>query len=651
MTVFNFKNWKLKHKLLFSMLIVAIIPVIIVSWIQYNEGSKYILAVEQKNLSLLAGVIQEQIDLYFDNMKNQTLSLALNSEVIDFMELPQRTHVDIDRMNTLFDHIKSISDSEYSAIFVLEVDGLCLSCTDRRFIGTNYTFRPYYQYIINHRRPYYVSDFCIGLRSLIPGVFISAPIVGHNDAVIGVMVLKVAGTAIWELVERLSAESRHAGKAREILKDTIEWKSTTGVTHNTPEISIVNRDGIIISHSDQDLVYKSLASIPEEVRQKLKRNKQFLDREIGDLNNTVLKTLYDQTFLSNKLISKTYFDKMNDCWNVVAISPLRNNNWCVGVSVSYHEFSILSQILFNKTITYLSLITIGIIVLIFLITMFINRPLGYIISIIRRLEKKEWSVRFDIDSKDEFGILGNEFNQLITTIEEYSTTLEDKVKQRTAEIASLQQENIRLRVIEEKERIGSEIHDSLGARLTNIYICNNIAKSFTSNSESKLVEMLQRIEENCQHAISDVKKIVYGVRESKNSLVDYNDILVLKMKKRLSLSDIHFRHSIMEPDKLNALNWKIKLEIEKILQELVTNVLKHADARTVVMDISFDNGFTSLSFRDDGNGFDTNIQSDGFGLVTIFKRVETMNGDITLTTTPNNGTEFHIVIPNNPEMQ
>lgn len=648
---YNFMNWKLRHKLLFSMLIVSIVPTIIATWIQYSEGSKYILAVEQKNLSLHAGVIQEQIDLYFENLKNHTLSLALNKEVVDFMKLEEKKLRDVERMNVLFDSMKKISDEEYSALFVLQPDGMCLACTDRRFIGTDYTFRFYYQYVINHQMPSFISDFCIGLRSLIPGVFISAPVRADDNTVVGVIVLKIAGDAIWKLVERLSAESRKAGRAREKIKVKREWMSVDeNVSQQMPEISIVNRDGVIISHSNQKMVYKSLDNLSEEVTGKLQQNRQFLGRNIESLKNTVLKTLYDQAFRANKLISTTYFDKINNCWNVVAISPLRNNNWCVGVSISYHEFSILSQILLDKTIAYLSFITLGIIILALLISMIINRPMEYIISIIRRVERKDWTVRFDMQSKDEFGILGNEFNKLVSTIEEYSTTLEEKVKKRTAEIALLQQENVRLRIIEEKERICSELHDSLGARLTNIFICNNIAKSVMKQNNGKMGEMLQRIEENCQHAINDIKNIISGVREAGKDSIDYQKILALKIKNRLSLANVEFRHSITHSEGLNALNWKIKLEIEKILQELVTNVMKHADAETVVMNMNVENGFVHIDFKDDGKGFDQKEQTDGFGLITLFKRVEAMNGKIELITSKNTGTQFLIVIPKYTEI-
>ncbi|MBW2663930.1 MAG: hypothetical protein JRD93_18615 [Deltaproteobacteria bacterium] len=142
-----------------------------------------------------------------------------------------------------------------------------------------------------------------------------------------------------------------------------------------------------------------------------------------------------------------------------------------------------------------------------------------------------------------------------------------------------------------------------------------------------------------------LQKIIYGIQENGRETIDYNKILILKIKTRLSLDNVEFEHNIRNSKELNSLSWEIKLEAEKILQELVTNVLKHAKAGKVVLEIYIENSYLYINFKDDGQGFDRGENRDGFGLTNIYKRIETVNGEIQMVTSRNKGAHFIIVIP------
>lgn len=140
----------------------------------------------------------------------------------------------------------------------------------------------------------------------------------------------------------------------------------------------------------------------------------------------------------------------------------------------------------------------------------IIHPLRGAIEVIEAAGKGDAIIRMPEDRKDEFGILAREFNRLIETVRDYQKELEDKVKERTQKIIELQKENLRLRLIEEKERIYGYLHDSLGARLTNINISNAVAQKVMDKDKKILKDMLQRIETNTRLAISDLQEILKG---------------------------------------------------------------------------------------------------------------------------------------------
>ncbi len=239
-----------------------------------------------------------------------------------------------------------------------------------------------------------------------------------------------------------------------------------------------------------------------------------------------------------------------------------------------------------------------------------------------------------------------QFNRLVDIIEEYAKELQEKVIKRTKEVGLLQQENIRLRVIEEKERIYEDLHDSLGARLTNIFICNNVAKTVGRKSNYKLKDMLERIGNNCQLAIKDLKEIIFGMQYSDRVIIDFSKFIVFNIKKRLSPKNIAFDYRINDAEELNSSDRDIRFEIEKLLQELVSNVLKHSNARKVLLELSISDSELNIYFSDDGIGFDFPKEiRQGLGLKNIHNRVEWLRGNIRVSSIINEGSDFTITIP------
>jgi signal transduction histidine kinase len=273
-------------------------------------------------------------------------------------------------------------------------------------------------------------------------------------------------------------------------------------------------------------------------------------------------------------------------------------------------------------------------------------PLENIITVINRIESGERNARVTVESGDEFAILGNELNKLADTVNEYSYHLEEKVRQRTEEITNLQQEITRLRIIEEKKRIYRDMHDALGAKLTNICICNSVAQRLARDRDGKLSRLLGRIEKNCQQAIQNLKDIILGMKDDEQVASDFAGLMLLNIEQRLKPQNIVFESALEDPAVLNNLHSDLKVEIEKILLELVSNVLKNARARRVYCGLKLKDHHLRLVFKDDGIGFDyPRMKKTGFGLRNISYRVARLGGTVEVTSTPGEGTRFEIEMP------
>ncbi len=271
-------------------------------------------------------------------------------------------------------------------------------------------------------------------------------------------------------------------------------------------------------------------------------------------------------------------------------------------------------------------------------------PVEEMVATIGRIRDGDGSARIDLRRDDEFGLLGRSFNGLADRVEEYTWEMERKVRQRTDRLQTLQQENLRLRIIEEKERIYGYLHDSLGARLTNIFISNNVARS-ANGDEGIREDMHCRIEENAQAGLDDLKEILSGSMEMDRAMIDFRLLLELQIRRRLELMQIEF-HFEGSADELNLLPRRIALEVEKILQELISNVLKHAEARRVDLSTHIAADRLFIGFRDDGRGFSLESVVPGcFGLVGLRNRAERLVGLMTIETAPGKGTDVTIELP------
>ncbi|MCF7936957.1 MAG: HAMP domain-containing protein [Synergistales bacterium] len=275
----------------------------------------------------------------------------------------------------------------------------------------------------------------------------------------------------------------------------------------------------------------------------------------------------------------------------------------------------------------------------------ITRPLGGILRVIRRIEEGDREARVPEDRGDEFGLLARQFNRLVDTIREYHEGLETKVKRRTEDLLRLRGENLRLRLIEEKEKIYGYLHDSLGARLTNINISNAVAQSALGRDGKTLREMLGRIETNTEGGIEDLKEILRGAEDGDRRIIDFEWVINANLRKRLELKEIALSCPAGVPEELNGLPRGVRFELEKILQELTSNVLKHSEATAVTLRVLFREGWVTVVFADNGRGGATESGGQGYGLTSIRHRVAYLGGAFDVDSPPGGGTTVRLAIP------
>ena len=189
---------------------------------------------------------------------------------------------------------------------------------------------------------------------------------------------------------------------------------------------------------------------------------------------------------------------------------------------------------------------------------------------------------------------------------------------------------------QEKERgeIGKELHDNVNQILSTAKLFLEVAKTNTKER----TKLIKRSAEQIHHAINEIRNISrslvppsisdLGLIESIKDLLE--NIAVTKTLKVdfTNVGDIE-----------NGINDNQKLMLFRIIQEQVSNVLKHAEAKHLSISLSVSNAAIELMITDDGKGFnlDNNKSKKGVGLSNIASRVELFNGKINIITSPGKG--------------
>ena len=89
----------------------------------------------------------------------------------------------------------------------------------------------------------------------------------------------------------------------------------------------------------------------------------------------------------------------------------------------------------------------------------------------------------------------------------------------------------------------------------------------------------------------------------------------------------------------------VLISVYRLVQECLTNIARYADAKQLVISVVKKNSNIIMSISDDGNGFDSNLKSNGFGLAGMKERVEGLAGKFELQTALNEGVHIMIELP------
>jgi two-component system, NarL family, sensor kinase len=222
----------------------------------------------------------------------------------------------------------------------------------------------------------------------------------------------------------------------------------------------------------------------------------------------------------------------------------------------------------------------------------------------------------------------NRYRQLIEKVEKENNSLNQKIFKMLEE---------------ERHKISKDLHDGIGQTILAAKLNINIYKSDPKRHIDRLDKAMQYIDnisqeirEICTNIYPDILKEIGLEAAIRTNVQNILEVCGFRTKIKINLH--------MNPP------YNIVINIYRIIQEIISNTIKHSKADTFILDLHYKNGSITMICGDNGIGFiknKINKENPGFGLSNIQHRVESLGGVFAIESMPGKGTQIKISIKDN----
>jgi len=247
------------------------------------------------------------------------------------------------------------------------------------------------------------------------------------------------------------------------------------------------------------------------------------------------------------------------------------------------------------------------------------------------IAKGELPKTIPVTSTDEIGRLSHAFNRM------------------AAQLKVQEEKSKGLAILEERERLASELHDNLAQDLAFLRIkLIDAEKNLCGSSSFGAKQLLKELFPIVDEAYQDLREAIFGLR----ALASRNDVgLVVALSDFLKdFSEVRKISVDLKVDRPEVIIFSSQVEIQliRIIHEALTNIVKHAHATRGKITIESDNDTAAITIEDDGKGFCENKSAEAnlhFGLQTMKDRAESVGGALNVCSSPGRGTRVTIQLP------
>jgi two-component system sensor histidine kinase UhpB len=258
------------------------------------------------------------------------------------------------------------------------------------------------------------------------------------------------------------------------------------------------------------------------------------------------------------------------------------------------------------------------------------KAIDIIVANLRLIETGEYGQKLP-----EFATL--EYDSIARAINHMTTVLDETRRQNRA----LTQHLLRIQE-EERQRLSQELHDEFGQSLTALKVMA-LSAAHRRADKAKITGAMIDI---CDHLTTLVRSMMQQL----------HPLILTELGLKAALEDLVSRWNVANPelsfvlrcdDRVEDLEPAITIQLFRVIQECLTNTIRHAQATRVTIDVAIDREINRLMLRitDDGRGCRTANIACGFGLLGMQERIRSLDGELHVASRPGEGMRICVTVP------
>jgi signal transduction histidine kinase/ligand-binding sensor domain-containing protein len=198
----------------------------------------------------------------------------------------------------------------------------------------------------------------------------------------------------------------------------------------------------------------------------------------------------------------------------------------------------------------------------------------------------------------------------------------------------------------ERSRISQDMHDEVGASLTEIAILSELARKEMGDKSDIAGLHIRKIADRSREVVDSMSEIIWTINPKNDHLNDLIAYLHHYAVQYLKSTAIRCRFESPETVPDFSLSAEVRRHIFLVVKEALHNVVKHSDATETTVRCSFGEGTMEVSVEDDGKGFPLEqISRIGNGVLNMRKRIENIGGTFAIDSQQGGGTKVCISVP------
>ncbi|PID71056.1 MAG: hypothetical protein CR985_01685 [Flavobacteriales bacterium] len=195
----------------------------------------------------------------------------------------------------------------------------------------------------------------------------------------------------------------------------------------------------------------------------------------------------------------------------------------------------------------------------------------------------------------------------------------------------------------ERNRISQELHDGILGKLfgirVNLGFLDIKGNDDTLNKYESFLDELQVVEK-------EIREVSHKLNTNfDSSEIDFSSVLNQLFKNKSNLGNFSYQLNIDDTISWNKIDEIVKVNLYRILQEALQNIIKYANTTEVVLNCLAEKNKLIISINDNGIGFGEKKRKKGIGIKNMKSRIQKLKGTFTITSKIGNGTTIHFTIP------